>query len=150
MKSDSVPASDPLSQRIEAALRQEVSAPLPEGFHGTLQRRLRVAAMLERERQIFLHRLLRVLVPGALAVVLTATLILHGDISRTFLYEFPGFLGYVDYLTALAARMWWLSEHPALLVSFGAIGMTFLVAGALAGIFQLTEGSQQTPQGPIP
>jgi hypothetical protein len=139
-----------LSRRIEAALRHETPAPLPGGFHSTLQRRLRVAAMLERERQIFLHRLLHVAVPGVLGIAVAAGVILHGDVSQTFLYEFPGFLGHVDYLTALASRMWWLSDNPALLVSFGAIGMTLLIAGAFAGIFRSPAGSRQPAQGPIP
>ncbi len=136
MHSEDAPVLDPLSQRIDAALRQEPSAPLPGGFHGTFRRRLRIAVMIQRERRLFLRRLFRVAALGALAAAVAVWVGLYWDIPGTFLWEFPGFLGYVDYLAAVANRVWWLSASPALLVSLGAIVMTLLVAGAFVGVFR--------------
>ena len=74
---------------------------------------------------------------------------LYWDMSGTFLWEFPGFLGYVDYLAALTNRVWWLSGSPALLVSLGAVVMTLLVAGAFVGVFRQPVRSRLPFHGPV-
>jgi len=149
MNPEDAPVLDPLSQRIDAALRQEPPAPLPGGFHGALRRRLRIAALIQRERRVFLRRLLRVAALSVLAAAVAVSGGLYWDMSGTFLWEFPGFLGYVDYLAALTNRVWWLSGSPALLVSFGAVVMTLLVAGAFVGVFRQPVRSRLPFHGPV-
>ncbi len=129
-------AHEPLTLRIDAALRSERPRPLPHGFHARLQRRIRIATMVEKERRAFHRRMVHVVAMGILVLATATVAGLYWDISETFLWDWPGLLGYIDYLAASTSHAWWISSNPALMVSLGAVLTTLLLAGAVVGVFR--------------
>ena len=136
MNIDGLDSPEPLDLKIDAALRQERPRPVPSGFHARLRRRLHIAVLLDRERRVFRRRMVRVGGVGAAAAAVAVVTGLYWDLPQTFLWDAPGLLGKIDYLTVATNQLWSISGNPALFLSVGAVGMTGLIAGALVGVFR--------------
>jgi hypothetical protein len=127
---------DPLDVRIDAALRTEKQVSVPPGFHARMSRRLRIAALLEREHRAFRRRMVHAAAMAALVSGLASALALYLDVSGSFLRHAPGFLGYLDYFKAATNQVWLASGNPALLLSLVTVVATLLIAGALVELFR--------------
>lgn len=110
---------------IDAALRSESMRGVPLGFHRRVEDRLRMSALLRRERSRF-RRILTVsgvvFFSGLSAITLAALL---GDIPGGLTGSVPGALGYYDQFIAMLS-VYWPHVVATALVSAGAI-----VAGLL-------------------
>ena len=137
MKTDDFDDTDPLDLQIDAALRAERPSHVPHGFHARLRQRIHIAVLLEEERRVFRRRLVRVGGIGALAATVALVTGMYWDISESFLWDFPGLLGKIDYLTVATNRVWLVSGNPALLLSAGVVGVTVFIAGAFVGLFRV-------------
>ena len=117
---------DKIDELIESALAGETERDVPFGFHGRLDGRLRVAAMLRKEQRYFR----RCWTAATVAVVTLAggisTAWYLGDVSGTIARAVPGVLGSYDQLVFLATGHW-----PAMTASTGALLSALAVAYAL-------------------
>jgi len=91
---------------IDSALASEVMRPVPKGLEARIQQRLRIAALIEKER----HYCREIVLAGAgfLAVIVVgaAAFLSMVDLSLLIARSMPGGLGYCDYLAVSASQIW--------------------------------------------
>lgn len=112
---------------IEEALRTEPMRAVPAGFHHRLEQRLRVAQIVNRERNGLRLRLLAglsVLAVVAFTMVGVPVLALYQGWTVKAL---PGAMGYLDYLLLAAAQSW-----PTVALTAGAVVALALTVSLLA------------------
>ena len=126
---------DTLDHRIDAALRDEPLAAVPDGFHARLSRRIRIAALLEHEHRMFRRRVVRAGGVAALTLAIAVWAAAYWDISSAVLASAPGMLGHLDYLAAATQRTWLVSSQPALLLSAGIVLVTLCIAAVFVRLF---------------
>lgn len=116
--------SDKLERLIESALRPDPIRSLPPGFLFRTEEKLRIAALVERERRYFRNCFLAavcVVVGLSSASALAAYL---GGVPGAIMNEVPGVMGLCD-RGAVLLRTWW----PGLA---GGGAITFCIAGLMA------------------
>ncbi len=95
-----------LDDFIEGALRSEAMRPVPPGLRRRIQEKVRVAALLERERQRF-RRCLAVAALVFLAILSSSGLAaVLGDARGAILGSVPGAMGLYDQF-ASRLTVWW-------------------------------------------
>lgn len=116
--------SDKLDRLIESALRPDPIRSVPPGFFLRTEEKLRIAALVERERRYFRNCFLAAVCVAAgisSAGVIAAYL---GGVPGTIMTEVPGIMGLFD-RGAVVLRVWW----PGLA---GGGAITFCMAGLMA------------------
>lgn len=92
-----------LDSLIDGALRAESLRPTPPGFHARIERRLRVAAVIEQERREFRARVMAR--TALVAVAAIGLLALGAGLGLPqWVATVPGGLGYCDYAWTSAAE----------------------------------------------
>lgn len=113
-----------LDVMIEDALRSEPLREAPAGFHRRLDERLRIVAMVAKERKGFQ---IRVLASTALFAALLFTVVVVPALAYAqgwTVRSMPGAMGYLDYLAVFVVQEW---EKLALV----AVGVALVAAVAL-------------------
>lgn len=98
--------SDALESRIDAALGEPVSRPLPLGFHRRVEQALNwQAAQIRRTRRM--RRLTSAISIAAVAAIFAGiTLLVAEDVEATWLYGVPAVLVYVRQWTGVFVEHW--------------------------------------------
>lgn len=124
-----------LDVMIEDALRSEPLREVPAGFHRRIDERLRVVAMVAKERKGFQMRLLA---SAALFAALLLTVVVVPALAYAqgwTVRSMPGAMGYLDYLAVFMAQEW----EKLAIVTVG-VAVVVAVALGLRGAVSLVRG----------
>ena len=120
---------------IEQALSEEPIRPVPMGFHARLEERLRIAALVEREKKRFRYG---TTVGAVLFAALGLTFVfvpvlayLQGWVVRSV----PGGMGYLDYVLVSLVNVFGTLHKPSGVAVVAAAG--FIVLAALVSLWRL-------------
>ena len=94
---------DSMDDFIEAALRSEPMLPVPFGFARSVEERLQVAALMERERRRFVRCFGIAGILTAAVAALMVAVFAQGNLVAAVVQNVPGALGHLDYALSVAA-----------------------------------------------
>lgn len=98
--------NDRIDARIESALRGESLRDAPLDFHRRVEARVRIVALLDRERRRFKRAGLGLAMALGACVVLGGAFWLARDLSDVLFQAVPGAMGHYDHLAGAVARNW--------------------------------------------
>lgn len=101
---------------IEDALCREPMRPVPHGLHARIERRVRITALMEREKREFRGRVLSGLTAAFTLVAVAVVVAVFMDIPGWIDSSVPGAWGYLDYLTLTASQSWLFMGAAAVVV----------------------------------
>ena len=121
-----------LDALIEQALVDEPMQPIPAGFHGRLDERLRIASIIDRERQ---RLRFNVITGGVLFVAVAFALVglpLVAYFQGWLVSSVPGGMGFVDLAVSRVATLGFATVGTtAAVVAVGAVVASLAVAGSV-------------------
>jgi len=121
-----------LDALIEQALVDEPMQPIPAGFHGRLDERLRIASIIDRERQ---RLRFNVITGGVLFVAVAFALVglpLVAYFQGWLVSSVPGGMGFFDLAVSRVATLGFATVGTtAAVVAVGAVVASLAVAGSV-------------------
>jgi len=98
--------TDAQAAAVEEALSSEPLRPVPENLHRDITHRLRIAALVQRERRRVRYALTMTGVAATAMALCTGVFAVLADVPGMLRYGVPGGRGYLDYVTTYLTLSW--------------------------------------------